>query len=104
MDDIIHTTMMNEYFQGRYGTMPVSMKMGKMPLTIIRPLCLEHETDIRLYAERRGYKKQIKSCPYEKDTRRADIQRIFDEIEQVNPEARYSVWNALEKEGKLIFE
>lgn len=102
MDDIIHTALMNECFQGRFDTMPVSLKMKKMPLTIIRPLCLCHEADIQAYAEQQGYQKQQKTCPYEKDSYRTDIQRIFHQIQALNPEARYSIWNALEREGKLI--
>lgn len=102
MDDIIHTALMNECFQGRFDTMPVSLKMKKMPLTIIRPLCLCHEADIQAYAEQQGYQKQQKTCPYEKDSYRTDIQRIFHQIQALNPEARYSIWNALERDGKLI--
>ena len=32
----------------------------------------------------------------------SDMKRIFGQIEQLNPEARYSIWNALEREGKLV--
>lgn len=102
MDDIIHTTMMNQFFQGHFSTMPVKLTMKKMPLTIIRPLCLEIESDIRDYAKIKGYEKQIKLCPYENISHRADMKRLFDEVEKLNPEARYSVWNALEADNKLI--
>lgn len=102
MDDIIHTTMMNEYFQGRYCTMPVKLKLKKMPLTIIRPLCLEHENDMVHYAKVQNYKKQNKNCPHEKETHRSEVKNIFAQIEKMNPEARFSVWNALEKANKLI--
>lgn len=102
MDDLIHTVLMNECFQGRFDTMPVSLRMKKMPLTIIRPLCLCHETDIKAYSEQQDYRKQQKICPYEKESFRTDIQRIFQQMESLNPEARYSIWNALERDGKLI--
>lgn len=102
MDDLIHTALMNECFQGRFDTMPVFLQMKKMPLAIIRPLCLCHESDIKAYAEQEGYQKQRKLCPYEKDSYRTDIQQIFHQMESLNPEARYSIWNALEREGKLI--
>ena len=102
MDDLIHTALMNECFQGRFDTMPVFLQMKKMPLAIIRPLCLCHESDIKAYAEQQGYQKQRKLCPYEKDSYRTDIQQIFQQMESLNPEARYSIWNALEREGKLI--
>ena len=100
-DDIIHTALMNLTFQGQFSTMPALLRMQKMPLTIIRPLCLVEEADIRTYAEEQGYEKQLKQCPYEHATNRTDIQNLFDRMQQLNPEARYSVWNALETAGKL---
>lgn len=101
-DDIIHTMMMNLFFQGSFSTMPVRLQMHKMPLTIIRPLCLEHEIDLRCYSTLNGYQKQKKLCPYESDSHRSDMRDIFDKVECMSAEARYSVWNALEKNNKLI--
>ena len=101
-DDIIHTAMMNIFFQGHFSTMPASLTMKKMPITIIRPLCLVAEKDIRLLADLHHYQKLIKICPYETDSHRADMADMFAKIEKMNPEARYSVWNALESEGKLM--
>lgn len=101
-DDIIHTAMMNIFFQGHFSTMPASLTMKKMPITIIRPLCLVAEKDIRLLADLHHYQKLIKICPYETDSHRADMADMFAKIEKMNHEARYSVWNALESEGKLM--
>ena len=101
-DDILHTALMNLTFQGRFGSMPARLKMRKMPLTIIRPLCMIEEQDIKAYAEQQGYQKQQKLCPYETDSHRADIKRLYEEIERMNPEARYSIWNALNADNKLI--
>ena len=95
MDDILHTTLMNLFFQGRFEGMPVSLKMEKMTITLIRPLCLCHEADIKAYAEAAGYQKQKKLCPYEAETHRAAIAQLYQQIEQMNPEARYSIWHAL---------
>ena len=102
MDDIIHTTLLNEFFQGRFEGMLVRLKMKKMPLTIIRPLCLCHENDIKAYADARGYQKQVKRCPYEHDTHRRAIAQLFHHVEQLNSEARFSIWNALQKASKLV--
>ena len=103
-DDMLHTALMNLTFQGRFDTMPARLKMRKMPLTMIRPLCLIEEADIKAYAEMKGYQKQKKICPYETNSHRTDIKRLYDEIEQINPEARYSIWRALNAENKLIEE
>ena len=101
-DDIIHTALMNLTFQGHFSTMPVLLRMKKMPLTIIRPLCLCHEDDIRLYAKEHHYEKQLKLCPYEHETNRATARELFTRMEQLNPEARYCIWRALESDNKLI--
>ncbi|MCD8297244.1 MAG: tRNA 2-thiocytidine biosynthesis TtcA family protein [Prevotella sp.] len=103
-DDIIHTTMMNLFFQGCFSTMPVRLRMRKMPLSIVRPLCLEDETDLRDYAVLRNYMRQVKLCPYETSTYRNDMRGIFKQVERMSAEARYSVWKALEKENKLVEE
>lgn len=101
-DDIIHTALMNLTFQGHFSTMPVKLRMRKMPLTIIRPLCLCHEDDIRTYAEQQHYEKQLALCPHERVTNRTNAQQLFIHMQQLNPEARYNIWSALEAEGKLI--
>jgi tRNA(Ile)-lysidine synthase TilS/MesJ len=62
------------------------------------------EADIQRYAELRGYEKQVKLCPYEKDSHRDDMRNLFDTIQQQNPEARHSLWNALVRAGKLVDE
>ena len=76
-DDIIHTALMNLTFQGHFSTMPAKLKMRKMPLTIIRPLCLCQEDDIRAYAELQNYEKQLKLCPYERETNRTTAQELL---------------------------
>ena len=103
-DDLLHTALMNLTFQGRFDTMPALLKMRKMPLSIIRPLCMIEEKDIKTYAELQGYQKQQKLCPYETNSHRAEIKQIYDAIERMNPEARYSMWNALNSDNKLIEE
>ena len=103
-DDLLHTALMNLTFQGRFDTMPALLKMRKMPLSIIRPLCMIEEKDIKAYAALQGYQKQQKLCPYETNSHRADIKEIYDAIERMNPEARYSMWNALNADNKLIEE
>ncbi len=101
-DDIIHTALMNLTFQGHFSTMPAKLKMRKMPLTIIRPLCLCQEADIRTYAEQQGYEKPLKQCPYEDSTNRTAASELFAHIQQLNPEARYCIWRALEADEKLV--
>lgn len=82
--------------------MPAKMQMRKMPITVIRPLCMVKESDIAEYAAQQGYKKQIKTCKYERASQRTDMRQLFEEMERKTPEVRYSIWHALESEGKLV--
>lgn len=100
-DDLLHTAIMNQLFQGRFETMPARLQMRKMPLTIIRPLCMMAETDIARYAELCHFRKQTKQCPYEHESNRTVARHLFEEAERLNPEARYSLWNALMRDGNL---
>ena len=99
-DDIINTCLMNLFYQGRFESTPPLYKMAKMPLEIIRPLCLMKEEDIRKYAEMAEYEKQAKLCPYEKSSQRSVMDDVFKQIEAITPEARYSVWKALMEKQK----
>lgn len=95
MDDIIETLYMNMVFQGAFSTMPPILKMRKFNISIIRPMCLIPEKELIEMAKLRGFKKQIKNCPYEKDSHRSDIKKILKEIEEINPEARYNIWGSM---------
>ena len=97
-DDLLTTALMNLFFQSRFETMPPLLQMEKMPLQIIRPLCLVEEADIIRYAELRCYEKQVKLCPHENDTQRTTVRRMFDEMVSLNPESRHSLWNAIVRE------
>lgn len=95
MDDILETLLMNMTFQGAVSTMPPLLVMRKFDMTIIRPMCLLHESDLIEMARIRGYRKQIKNCPYEKDSHRSDMKGVLRRLEEMNPEARYSLWSSM---------
>ena len=71
------------------------LQMNRMPIAIIRPLCLIREADVEEYAQRQGFRKQLKNCPYENDSHRHDMKSIIAQLEQMNPEFSYSLLRAL---------
>lgn len=94
-DDIITTWLLNVTYEGANDTMRPLVAMREYPLSIIRPLCLVQEDWIREVAAAEGFEHQKKPCPYETETRRNDMNRIFHELEALNPEARFSLWRAM---------
>ncbi|MDM8240844.1 ATP-binding protein [Phocaeicola barnesiae] len=95
MDDILETLLMNMTFQGAFSTMPPRLVMRKFDMTIIRPMCLVYESDLVEMAALRGYRKQIKNCPYEKDSHRSEMKDVLKRLEAMNPEARFSLWSSM---------
>ena len=95
MDDILETLLMNMTFQGAFSTMPPKLVMRKFDMTIIRPMCLVHESDLIELARMHDYQKQIKNCPYETDSHRSDMKEVLHRLEAMNPEARYSLWSSM---------
>lgn len=95
-DDLIETMLMNLIFQGSIATIPPLLQMEKMPIQMIRPLCLIEEKDLTRYAELSGYQKQIKLCPLEKASNRAVIKELLKQFETLNPNVRESIYGAME--------
>lgn len=95
-DDLVETLLMNLIFQGSIGTIPPLLQMEKMPLQMIRPLCLIEEKDIERYALLSSYEKQVKLCPLEKVSSRAEVKQLIKQLEALNPNVRDSIWAAME--------
>ena len=94
-DDVVQTLLMNLIFQGAFATMPPILQLEKMPLQIIRPLCLIDEADIIRYAQLREYQKQTKLCPFEHVSSREKVKDLLEQIKALNPEAVDSIYGAL---------
>lgn len=95
MDDFIETMLMNITFQGAFSAMAPVMPMDKFPITVIRPLCLVNENDVKAYAKECGFPPMKKNCPYENDSNRKTMKELLRQLEEINPEARYNLWGAM---------
>lgn len=96
MDDLVETLLMNLIFQGSISTIPPQLQMEKMPIEMIRPLCLIEEKDVERYAELSDYQKQEKLCPLEKVSSRAEVKELLKQLEKFNPNVRDSIYAAME--------
>ncbi len=96
LDDIAETLLLNLVYQGSFGTMPPKLKMDKFDMTIIRPLALVTEKEMKEMEQIRAYHKQVKNCPHEKNSSRRDAKNLLTELEKWNPDVRQSIWGAME--------
>ena len=95
-DDLVETLLMNLIFQGSIGTIPPLLQLEKMPIQMIRPLCLIEEKDLAHYAQLSEYVQQVKLCPLEKLSNRAEVKQLIQQLERLNPNVRDSIWGAME--------
>ena len=96
MDDLVETLLMNMIFQGSISTIPPLLQMEKMPIQMIRPLCLIEEKELTRYAQLCNYEKQPKLCPFEKVSSRTQVKHLLTQLESLNPNVRDSIWSAME--------
>lgn len=88
-DDAAVTALMNLLYQGRMETMAPAVDFFEGELTVIRPLILAEELELRRYARASGWSlADDATCPNAETTRRAKIEtflRSFDkrEYEQI---------------------
>ena len=94
-DDILETLLMNMIHQGAFGTMPPRLRMDKFAMEIIRPLCLVTEQELRRVAAAKGYRQQLKRCPYETASNRAEMKELLARMEAISPDARHSLWSSM---------
>ena len=94
-DDILETLLMNMIHQGAFGTMPPRLQMDKFAMEIIRPLCLVTEQELRRVAAARGYRQQLKRCPYETASNREEMKGLLARMEEICPDARHSLWSSM---------
>lgn len=94
-DDIVETLLMNLIFDGKFSTIYPKLQMDKMPLQLIRPLCLIEEKDLSRYAALSGYVRQKQPCPYEHASARTQIKELVSQLESLNPNVRDSLWGAI---------
>lgn len=94
-DDFLVTMLLNLTFEGSFSSMTPLMAMRHYPISVIRPMCLVPEHLITHVAETECFRKQTVLCPYDHETQRTKMTAQLRQLEQLNPEARYSMWHAL---------
>lgn len=95
-DDILETLMLNLLFTGKLKTMPPKLRSKNGRHLVIRPLAAVRETDLTLYAERRGFPIiPCNLCGSQEDLRRKEAKAFLREWERRAPGCTDSMFAAL---------
>lgn len=72
-DDVVETFVMNLFREGRIACFAPKSYLTRRDLTVIRPLCLASEAQVRMAAKHEGLEIVKSKCPADKHTLRQDI-------------------------------
>jgi tRNA 2-thiocytidine biosynthesis protein TtcA len=80
LDDIVKTLMMNMLYKGQISGMLPSLQYKKYPVSIIRPLALCEERQVIAFAEEKGFRSAVCTCPFGRDSKRREVRARIAEL------------------------
>ncbi len=93
-DDNAQTLLMNLLHKGEFvGNLP-KIQMVDYGVTIIRPLILIAEEEIRRFAKEYGFARVTCQCPVGQNSMRKKVDRLLTELEELFPNTRANVAQA----------
>lgn len=93
-DDNAQTILMNLLHKAEFaGNLP-KIHMQEYGVTIIRPLIYVSENDIRQFAQQQGFMRIMCRCPVGQNSKRKQVDRLLEEIENLYPNARENIAKA----------
>lgn len=93
LQDIIETFFLSLLYEGRLSTMKPKSYMSNSKITLIRPLFLTEECVIANAAKELPVKKS--KCPADKDSKRQDVEKIINELNEKVPNAKKRIEQAI---------
>lgn len=94
-DDAIETFMMNLTLEGRLGCFPPVCTLDDKDITIIRPLVLAEEKEIRSAAKRANLPVHKSGCPADGKTAREDTKRLIADLDKASKGTKERIFGAL---------
>lgn len=97
-DDAVDTFMLNLFHEGRIGSFSPVTYLSRKDITLIRPLVLTPEKDIRSFIKKNPQLPVIESlCPENKKTERETIKQLLNSLEHDYKGIRYRIFGAMQK-------
>lgn len=96
-DDVNETFFMSLLYEGRINCFAPLTKYTDRGISIIRPLIYVPEALIKEYAKENKIPVFKNPCPADKSSKRAEIRRIIDSINKIQPGVRKRIFTAVSK-------
>ncbi|MFO7152169.1 MAG: ATP-binding protein [Bacillota bacterium] len=96
-DDMMETLLLNLIFTGRFETFLPKTYMSRKNVTVIRPLIYLSERTIKSIARSQNLPVIESPCPATGKTKREDMGKLLDHMEQIFPKARENILAAIKR-------
>jgi tRNA 2-thiocytidine biosynthesis protein TtcA len=99
-DDIIHTLLLNMFFQGDVSSMAPRQEMFKGEITIIRPLAYVEEKELARFAKELGLPLASCRCPNAQNNKRILMRQIVNKLEKICPQVKTNLFRSIYPDGR----
>jgi tRNA(Ile)-lysidine synthase TilS/MesJ len=96
-EDYVETFLLNVFYEGRVDTFKPMTYLDRRDVTVIRPMLSVPEELLAKHAVNAGLPVVKNPCPVDGHTRREDMRRILETLEEMNPNSIDLAFNALER-------
>ncbi len=95
MDDILETFFMNMVYKSELSTMVPKMEYDKFKKTVIRPLALILEDEIREFVQELGIGSAVCTCDFNMNSHRRDMRDVVEYIAKGDYRVKERMYHAL---------
>lgn len=99
-DDFVETMLLSLIFQGQFYAFPPVTVFEDTHLTVLRPLMLVEEAQVKGFCRRYEIPVMKSACPVDGQTKRAYAKALLAQIQREHPGARDRMFHAL-TEGRI---
>lgn len=87
-DDYVQTLLMNMLHKGEFAGMLPKLPMVHYGITILRPMLLVEEEEVRQFAKQQGFARVMCQCPVGQTSLRRRTEELLQKLEEQFPAAR----------------
>lgn len=98
-DDVIETFMLNLFNEGRIGAFLPNTYLSRKDITVIRPLFLVPEKEIRYFASKNALPVFENPCPADGKTEREKMKQLLATLDRENKGLKHRIFGAMQKDG-----
>ncbi len=97
LDDMVETLLMNMLYKAQISGMLPVVKYNKYPLSVIRPLALCEERQIIAFADEKGFRSAVCTCPYGLESKRREVRGRISSLTGGSSELKRNLFDSMSK-------